>query len=178
MPKLVNVKLKFNVPGIGGIEGSWEPELDEQMAAWELYVELVTRISVAKLDPGEGLLRETLASLYSIFESSRAILRKYGPSIARPKGKEALSFGVLAIAILNFVLRPVLVKWHPLLLDHESRKETGVSSLEHESKWDKNAELREVLEEVRGNLIQYANILADIAEIPPMIVAGSASDHH
>jgi hypothetical protein len=60
-----------------------------------MYVELITRISVVELKPGEGLLREALSSLYTLFDTTRMILRKYGPSVAQPKGKDKLSFGYL-----------------------------------------------------------------------------------
>ena len=43
MPKLVNVKLDLKLPGIGGVAGTWEPHESEVGAAWELYVEMVTR---------------------------------------------------------------------------------------------------------------------------------------
>jgi hypothetical protein len=96
MPKLTSVKVALNIPYLGGIEGTWEPDETEQRAAWDMYVELVTRISVVELRPGEGLLHEALSSLYSLFETTRKILREYGPSIARPKGGNELSFGYLA----------------------------------------------------------------------------------
>ena len=176
MPKLVNVKLSLNVPYLGGIEGTWEPDETDQRAAWELYVELVTRISVAELHAEEGLLRETLSSLYTIFETARGILREYGPSIARPKGKDTLSFGYLAVTILNFVLRPVLAKWHPLLLDYETSRAGTVSPWEHERRWEKNGELRVVLNEVRAILIQYANVLSDVADVPSLTLDTDGGD--
>ena len=114
--KLTNVKVSLKLPYIAGIEGTWEPDEREQNASWEMYVELVTRISVAELKSDEGLLREALSSLYTLFNTTRDILRKYGPSVAQPKGKDNLSFGYLAVTVLNVVLRPVLAKWHPLLL--------------------------------------------------------------
>ena len=43
MPKLVYVKLDLKLPVIGGIAGTWEPDESEVKAAWELYVEMVTR---------------------------------------------------------------------------------------------------------------------------------------
>jgi hypothetical protein len=112
MARLKNVTVKLQLPYIGGIEGTWEPDESERKAAWELYVELITRISVVELQPGEGLLREALASLRTLFESTREILRTYGPSVARPKSKDenAVSFGYLAVTILNVVVRPVLAK--------------------------------------------------------------------
>ena len=169
MPKLNNFTVKLNIPYIGGIEGNWEPDEDEKRAAWEMYVELVTRISVVELKPNEGILREALTSLYSIFDTTRKILRSYGPSVAKPKGDGELSFGFIAIAILNGVLRPILAKWHPLLLDYESKRENSESPFEHEKKWDKNEELRAILNEARITLIDYADLLAEVAEIPSLI---------
>ncbi len=127
-PEWTGLKVSLNLPIIGGIEGSWKPNEDERKAAWEMYVELVTRISVAELQPDEGMLRETLASLHTLFGTTRQILRSYGPAVAGTQfedaegplvlGQRGVSFGYLAVAILNAVLRPVLAKWHPLLLDY------------------------------------------------------------
>ena len=167
---ITQVKVNIKLPFIGGIEGTWEPNEDEQKAAWEMYVELVTRISIVKLNDDEGLLREALSSLYTLFDTTRKILREYGPSVARSKHEDNLSFGYLAVAILNTVIRPVLSKWHPLLLDYESTKTSSVSPLEHEKKWDKHNELRKKLDEVRLTLIDYANVLSDVADVPSLII--------
>jgi len=169
MAKLSSVKVNIRLPCIGGIEGTWKPNENERKAAWEMYVELVTRISVAELKPDEGLLREALSSLHTLFDTTRNILRKYGPSIAQSKGKGKVSFGYLAVAILNAVLRPVLAKWHPLLLDYESSRKKLISPLEREKQWDKYEELRHVLNDVRSVLIEYANLLAKVAKVPSLI---------
>jgi len=170
MPKFKSIKVSLKLPYIGGIEGTWEPADSERKAAWELYIELVTRISVAELHPNEGLLREALSSLHSLFETTRNILRTYGPGIAQPKRGNTLSFGSLAVTILNVVIRPVLANWHPLLLDYENTKEPTVSSLAHERHWDKSEELRRALNDVRGVLIEYANVLAQVTDVPSLIV--------
>lgn len=169
MNKLSSISVNLKIPCIGEITGIWEPDEGERQAAWEMYVELVTRISIAELRPGEGLLREALSSLYTLFETTRTILRKYGPVVAQPKGKGKLSFGYLAVTILNTVLRPVLSKWHLLLLEHESTKANEVSPIEHEQNWSKYEELRDVLNETRLILIEYANVLAQVAGIPSLI---------
>ena len=54
-----------------GLSGTWVPDDDERSAAWEMYVELVTRVSVVGLGPGEGLLREALTSLYQLYDITR-----------------------------------------------------------------------------------------------------------
>jgi hypothetical protein len=166
--KLSSVSVKLQLPYVGGIEGTWQPDERERDAAWEMYVELVTRVAVVELRPGEGLVREALTSLYSLFDTTRSILRKYGPAVAKPKGKGDLSFGSLSVTILNGVLRPMLAKWHPLLLDHEARRSEGKSALEHERAWEYEREVREELKDVREALQDYANVLAEVAGIEPL----------
>jgi hypothetical protein len=170
MVKLKNVKVSLNLPLIGSVEGTWEPDENEQSAAWELYVELITRISIAELKSDEGLLREALSSMHAIFAIARDILKKHGASIARPKGDSYISFGYLAVAVLNTVLRPVLSKWHPILLDYEQKKSNNVSIIEHEKSWEKNKELRETLNRTRSILIQYADLLAQVADVPLLVI--------
>lgn len=173
MPKLREFKVSLNMPGIGGVEGIWEPDNAERRAAWEMYVELVTRISVEEIRADEGLLREALSSLYSLFNTTRTLLRSYGPTIAQPKGKGQLSFGYLAIAILNTVLRPTLAYWHPILLDYEHMRPDTTSFLIHEHNWERAETLRQELSQVRSVLIDYANLLADVSDVPSLIIKRS-----
>ena len=58
--KKVSVSLPF---GLGSAE--WEADSTERYAAWSLYVELVTRISVQPLHEDEGILREVLNRTYA-----------------------------------------------------------------------------------------------------------------
>ncbi|MEW6048571.1 MAG: hypothetical protein AB1609_19210 [Bacillota bacterium] len=167
--KPASVTVQVNLPFVG-IKGTWEPDQSEQWAAWELYVELVTRVSLAELSPDEGLLREALSSLHTLFNTTRQILRRYGPSVAQPKGKGNTSFGHLAVALLNVVLRPVLAKWHPILLQYEATKPPSVSPPEHERQWDRGHELREVLASTRAALLEYASLLAEVAKVPSLIM--------
>lgn len=133
----------------------------ERTAAWELYVELITRVAVADLAPGTGLLREALNSLYSLFETARDILKRHGDEIRAAEGGGALA--ELTTAILNQVLRPVLAEWHPLLLDHENRRPNETSPVEHERSWVRNEELRQVLTATRATLDDYVRRLAAVA---------------
>jgi len=98
MFRFVNGTIKIELPGFGGIEGSWAPDDRERDAAWELYVEVVTRIAVVELKPGEGSLREALSSLSSPFATTRDILRKYGPAVGRPRGESDVLFGYIRTA--------------------------------------------------------------------------------
>jgi hypothetical protein len=147
---------------------------DQQAAAWEIYVELVTRIAVVELRAEQGVLREALASLHSLFGTIRTILRHHGPSVARAGSLEASEVSVLALAILNDVLRPLLAEWHPLLLEHESRCPSGVSAAEHERAWARNGEVREALAMARARLADYARLLAAAAAVPHPLVSRRA----
>jgi len=162
--------VKLNLPYIGGIEGEWVPNEAEKKAAWEMYVELVTRVPVVQIGTDEGILREALSSVYSLFDTTRKILREYGPDIARSKGEGTMSFGYLAVVILNTVLRPILAKWHPLLQDYESTRPQHVSIVEHERQWERYAELRQEIEQVRIALADYATLLAKVAGVPSLII--------
>ena len=127
-PKQVQVRLA--IPFIGEISGTWEPDEAERRAAWELYVELVTRVAVVQLGPAEGLLREALSSLREVFAITREILRRYGPAVAPKTAEQEISFGYLAVGVLNGALRPLLVVWHPTLAAYEATRPDGVSPVD------------------------------------------------
>jgi transcriptional regulator with XRE-family HTH domain len=149
-------------------------EAEQQAAAWEIYVELVTRTAVVELGDGQGTLREALASLHSLFGAIRAILRQHGPAVARAAGSEASEVSVLAMAILNDVLRPLLADWHPELLVHESRCPDGLSAAEHERAWARHDEMRDALAQARGRLGDYARLLAAAAGVPHPLMSNRA----
>ena len=163
------ISLSLGLPfGLGSMSGTWEPDEQERMAAWEMYVELITRTSIEPLAADEGSLREALTSLYSLFGTTREILRKYGPGVATPKKGGDLSFGLIAVTVLNKVLRPLLTRWHPELAEYESARPSGVSPIEYERAWPEAAELRSSLDEVRSSLRTYAGYLAEVAGVQPL----------
>ncbi len=154
--KKVSVSLPF---GIGSAE--WEADPTQRRAAWSLYVELVTRITVEPLEGEEGLLREALNSLYSLFGTTREILKEAGPDV----GASHNSVGGIAIAVLNKGLRPFLTQWHPRLQVWEAKRPADVSPAEHEQQWSEAPKLQSSLASLRRDLNQYALALADIAGV-------------
>jgi hypothetical protein len=167
-PKSVEVGLDLR---FFKISGTWEPNDAERLAAWELYVELMTRVAVVPLPAGEGLLREALASLYSLFATTRDILRRHGPAVAEPKPDGQYNFGYLAVVILNGAIRPVLAHWHPLLEEWEATRPAGRSRAEHEEAWPQAAQLRAELDALRASLTQYAALLAAACGVPDLSAA-------
>jgi hypothetical protein len=154
--KKVSVSLPF---GIGSAE--WEADPTERNAAWSLYIELVTRIAVQFLEVDQGSLREALNSLYSLFSSTREILREAGPNV----GASRNSVGGISIAVLNNGLRPFLSKWHPLLQDWEAKRASDLSPKEYEENWVDEPQLRNELLALRMDLEKYSNALAEIAGV-------------
>ena len=154
--KKVSVSLPF---GIGSAE--WEADPTERRAAWSLYVELVTRIAVEPLEGEEGLLREGLNSLYSLFGTTREILKEAGPDV----GASRNSVGGIAIAVLNKGLRPFLTQWHPRLQVWEAERPADVSPYKHEQQWSEAPKLQSSLALLRRDLNQYALALAEIAGV-------------
>lgn len=154
--KKVSVSLPF---GIGSAE--WQSDPTERRAAWSLYVELVTRIAVQPLQVDRGLVREALNSLYSLFDTTRETLKEAGPNV----GVARESVGGIAIIVLNNGLRPFLSKWHPLLQAWEAKRPTELSPKEHELNWPEEPQLRQELAQLRSDLEQYANALAEIAGV-------------
>jgi hypothetical protein len=80
--------------------------------------------------------------VYSLFDTTRGILRKYGRSIAKSKRGSDLSFGYIAVSVLNGLLRPLLAKWHPLLAECEAQRDPEVSPVDHERRSTQAGELR------------------------------------
>jgi hypothetical protein len=167
-PKSVQVKLNLK---IFEVSGTWEPNDAERRAAWELYTELITRIAVVPLRPGEGLVREALDSLYLLFTSTRDILRRYGPEIAEPKPDGQYNFGYLAVALLNIVLRPFLARWHPALDDWETSRPPTTSRQNHERAWSHADELRRELNSLQVTISEYAALLATACGVPDLSAA-------
>lgn len=165
-----SVNAKIGLPfGLGEIGGEWKPESAERDAAWEMYVELITRISVVELGRDEGLLREALTSLYSLFNTTRGILRRYGPAVARPAPGSAVSFGHLAVSILNGALRPLLAEWHPRLEDREFSRPANISRLDWERSWDRHSDLRAAIAAVRQTLAAYAGVLGEVCDAKSLL---------
>src|SRR5689334_24814943 len=107
--------LSLNLPfGLGGVQVD-VTDADARVA-WNLYVEFATRVAVIPQAAGAGSAREALNSLYSLFATTREVLRGAGPEIAR--GPDDV--GPVAIKVLNEGLRPFTARWHTELAAYEA----------------------------------------------------------
>ena len=119
-------------------------EVDKD-AAWELYIEMLTRITTQALPAEEGDEQTALDSVYSLFRTTREILRQ--------RGRKTIEFTKVAIPVLNQVVRPFTAKWH---------KESLSGAFNYKPK---RKEFRDDLENLQKMLQNYNRILAHIAEV-------------
>ena len=77
-------------------------------AAWEMYVEMLTRIVTQPLPDDAGDERAALESVHALFPICREILRR--------RGRQTIQFSKVIIPVLNQVVRPFTAKWHRLSL--------------------------------------------------------------
>ena len=70
---LVGLKVKTPI-----LEMEWEPSDPDKDAAWDLYVELLTRITTQRLPHEHGTEEAALESVHKIFELTRTTLKEHG----------------------------------------------------------------------------------------------------
>jgi hypothetical protein len=141
----------------------------DRRLAWELHVELASRISAVELGPDEGLLSEALNSLYSVFVKARQALVSSPPEAdAGPDSVHAV-----AIRLMNKGLRPFLSRWHPALVAHQQQRPAGVSEFDHEQAWELGARLRTELADLQVLLREIARHLAERANAMSLLTVVS-----
>ena len=114
-------------------------------AAWELYIELLTRIVTQPLPAEFGDEQVALDSVYSLFPITRELLRRHG--------RAAIEFSKIAVPVLNQVVRPFTTRWH---------RESLTGAFNDEAK---RLEFREQLASLQGDLSNYNRLLANIARV-------------
>ena len=134
--------LKITTPFL---EMEFKPQEADKNAAWDLYVELLTRITTQPLPKEHGDEQTALDSIYSIFAITRDVLKKHG--------RDAEEFAKIAIVVLNQVIRPFTAKWH---------KESINGAFSNE---EKCKEFRKELEDLQQVLVIYTRMLADMAGV-------------
>ena len=93
----LKINLKF-------LEMEWKPQEADKNAAWELYIEMLTRIATQKLPKEHGDEVRALESVHSLFPLTRETIKRHG--------RECEEFTKIAIVVLNQIVRPFTAKWH------------------------------------------------------------------
>jgi hypothetical protein len=138
--KLTGLKLNLGV-----LSTDFAPRPADRQAAWELYVELLTRITTQPLPEQAGDEQAALDSVYSLFASTREVLRRNGP--------DSLNLARIAIPMLNQVVRPFTARWHTRSAAGDLQQAEG------------RAAFRNELASLQEQLRAYLYALADIAGV-------------
>lgn len=146
-------EIKVNVPQLSQL--TFVVNNDARRTAWELFIEVATRISTQPLGDEEGFLREALNSLYSLFGRARELLAQSQPT--KLTGGKTVEY--LALTMLNRELRPFLSRWHPRLTRFEQSEDRD------EAAWEHNATFRAELEKMRQRLVEFALSFARLAGV-------------
>lgn len=133
--------LKIKLPFL---EAQWEPKDEDRNAAWELYVELLTRITTQRLAPETGDEQAALSSIYQLFPITRDIVKR--------NGRYCINFAKIAVVVLNQKVRPFTAKWH---------RRTLAGPLSAGDAQVFRAELRDLQDVLR----RYTHLLADLAGV-------------
>jgi hypothetical protein len=136
--KKLKINLKF-------LEMEWEPQESDREAAWELYVEMLTRIVTQPLPEEQGSEESALESVHQLFPLTREILKR--------KGRDCIGFTKIAVIVLNQLVRPFTTKWHTKLAE------------QGQSGNNNRLEFRRELVELQEDLRQYAKTLAELAQV-------------
>lgn len=120
-------------------------DTSDKDAAWELYVEMLTRVVTQPLSSESGDEQTALDSVYSLFPTTRKILRR--------RGRKTVQFSKVSIPVLNQVVRPFTAKWH---------RESQCGAFDN---LEKRKQFRAELEELRVSLLNYNRMLAEIAGV-------------
>ena len=134
--------LKIKTPFL---EMEWNPAEADKIAAWELYIELLTRVTTQALAVDDGDEKTALKSVYSLFPTTRFIIKS--------NGRDCSEFTKIAIVVLNQIIRPFTAKWHRISLTN-GFDAPGVCST-----------FREELEELQTILHRYTAMLSDMAGV-------------
>ena len=134
--------VRFNLKAVQ-LEVSFQQA--DKDAAWDLYVEMLTRIVTQPLPFESGDEKASLESVYSLVPTTRDILRHHGRS--------AIQFSKVAVPVLNQIIRPFTAKWH---------KESLAGAFDDERK---RVLFREELASLQAELSNYSRMLAEIASV-------------
>lgn len=148
---LSSLKLKF-----GFLEGNFEPLDPDRAAAWELYIELLTRVTTQSLASEDGDEKAALDSIYAIYPLTREILKRHGSG--------SMEFAKLAIPVLNQIIRPFTAKWHRRSLAGEFNNPEAC------------LEFRAELAALQPRLLDYARALASMADVEDLTALEDAEN--
>lgn len=141
---------------------SVQPYTDERKLAWKIFVEITTRISIQPLAANEGILDESLSSLYYLFSCVRNLIAEAPPEVDIFSKRNTPCVQVAAVEMLNLHLRPFLSKWHK---EYEMFKKSNEFNQHGEDAWPQCENFRRDLEILRLNLKSFSHVFGNAAQV-------------
>ncbi len=129
--------------GILGME--FKPQNADRDAAWEMYVELLTRIATQPLPEPHGDEGTALESVFKLFEITRQVIKRHG--------WRCIEFTKIAVVVLNQIIRPFTARWHRLSLQGAFDDP------------EQCVQFRQELAELQTRLRGYNRLLAEMAGV-------------
>ncbi|WP_336156982.1 toll/interleukin-1 receptor domain-containing protein [Amycolatopsis sp. VC5-11] len=142
--------------------------LDDEVrrTAHRILNEVNSRVALRELPDGEGMLRDALSSLHTLFDRIRQICGDVDPDALRPSTLIRPGLATLTSRLQEDLLRPFLVYWHPRLDNHHDVRPSGIGSRDHELAWSLHAQLRSELGKLRLSILEVADELAVLSGNP------------
>ena len=137
---LAGLKIKTPI-----LDMDWRPSDPDKAAAWDLYVELLTRITTQPLPDEAGVEQTALDSIHALFGITRKTLKDHGRGCDQ--------FARIAIIVLNQVVRPFTAKWH-------RKSQQGAFTSPEECQ-----QFRRELQALQIQLRNYTRLLAKLADV-------------
>lgn len=109
----------------------------DRSAAWEMWIELDTRVTTLPLNEEDGVDQSALTSIYQLFQIHRDLAKRHGPNC---KG-----YYQLAKDYFENNIRPFTAKWHKQLDE------------------GKSADFRDELSQLQEQLNEFKNKLEEIS---------------
>lgn len=147
--KIQDLFEKWNLTGLKVktpiMDLEWNPSDPDKDAAWDLYIELLTRITTQPLPDEDGIEQTALTSIYDLFGITRQTLKQHGRS--------CIEFSRIAVIVLNQIVRPFTSRWH-----RRSENDAFKSP-------EKRIEFRSELQALQIQLRNYTGLLAELANV-------------
>lgn len=134
--------LKIKTPFL---DMEWKPQDEDKNAAWELYIELLTRVSTQPLLMNDGDEETALKSIYFLFPLTRDVIKN--------NGRNCIEFTKIAVVVLNQIIRPFTAKWHKKYIQEAFKNEEECETFRRE------------LSDIQAQLINYTKMLANMAGV-------------
>jgi hypothetical protein len=131
---------------VGREDEFWAPGPADRGLAWDLLVEMQTRVTLQSLDDDEGDDLAALKSVYDLFRYARDFMHRHGVDSAKT--------AALITAFLNHHVRPFTARWHRQSLEQDWGGRRG----------ETDADFRKALKALQPRLQKLADALSQLAD--------------